>query len=449
MPKITCLPDGVTIDLRPNESILHADLRADVPHAHACGGKAKCSTCRIAIMAGLENCPPRNPAEQALTAELGFAPDVRLACQTRPEGDVTFRRLVLDETDSDIASQLLKEHAGPCGESKRIAVLFSDIRGFTTLSQTLSPYDVMFALNRHFYEMSEIIESNGGYVDNFIGDAVMALFGVDGDEYAPFRSVKAAVEMLEANDRLRPYMEANYGHALTIGIGVHYGEAVIGELGSSSNKRLTAIGDTVNVASRIEGATKEAETRLLISSDLYERVKNDVIMEDFVRVKLPGTNERMTLYEISGIESAALARDEALTRHDPGKQRYGGRTWTAVLNDDELPAGGRKLIEMEAFDLLVIRSGGNVLALNNACPHLHLPLKDSEVTEDCVLVCPWHQSCFDLVTGEIKAWCPGLDPDGTPKDPYLKAVGNISKNREPAKVFPARVSDGKIWVALE
>ncbi len=99
--------------------------------------------------------------------------------------------------------------------------LFSDIRGFTTLAQTLSPYDVMFALNRHFHELGEIIESNGGHIDNFIGDALMALFGVDGDKTAPFRSVKAAVEMLQANDRMSPYMEATYGHAFPIGIGVH------------------------------------------------------------------------------------------------------------------------------------------------------------------------------------------------------------------------------------
>lgn len=99
---------------------------------------------------------------------------------------------------------------------------------------------------------------------------------------------------------MSPYMEATYGHAFPIGIGVHYGEAVIGTLGSSSKERLTAIGDTVNVASRIEAANKEAGTRLLISSELYELVKDDVIMDDFIRVKLRGTHERVSLYEISG-----------------------------------------------------------------------------------------------------------------------------------------------------
>ena len=449
MATITCLPDGKTISLKPSETILEADLKADIPHAHACGGRAKCSTCRIIILKGLENCSPRTELEQVIASRLGFSLEVRLACQTKPRGDVAFRRLVLNETDRDVASQLLKKRTGPVGESKPIAVLFSDIRGFTTLAQTLSPYDVMFALNRHFHELGEIIESNGGYIDNFIGDALMALFGVDGDKTAPFRSVKAAVEMLQANDRMSPYMEATYGHAFPIGIGVHYGEAVIGTLGSSSKERLTAIGDTVNVASRIEAANKEAGTRLLISSELYELVKNDVIMDDFIRVKLRGTQERVSLFEISGIQPAALARDAAMKSSDPSKQRHAGKTWTAVLSEDELPAAGRKLVEMEAFDLLLIRSGENIFAFNNACPHLHFPLGDSDVTEEGVLVCKWHQSCFDLFTGDIKAWCSGLDPDGTTKNAQLKPLGNLSKNRTPLTVFPARVDEGKIWVALE
>lgn len=345
MATITCLPDGKTMSLEPSETILEADLKADIPHAHACGGRAKCSTCRIIILKGLENCSPRTELEQVIASRLGFSVEVRLACQTKPQGDVAFRRLVLNETDLDVASQLQKKRTGPVGESKPIAVLFSDIRGFTTLAQTLSPYDVMFALNRHFHELGEIIESNGGYIDNFVGDALMALFGVDGDRTAPFRSVKAAVEMLQANDRMSPYMEATYGHAFPIGIGVHYGEAVIGTLGSSSKERLTAIGDTVNVASRIEAANKEAGTRLLISSELYELVKDDVIMDDFIRVKLRGTQERVSLYEISGIQPAALARDAAMKISDPSKQRHAGKTWTAVLSEDELPAAGRKLVE--------------------------------------------------------------------------------------------------------
>ena len=117
-----------TISLEPSETILEADLKADIPHAHACGGRAKCSTCRIIILKGLENCSPRTELEQVIASRLGFSAEVRLACQTKSQGDVAFRRLVLNETDLDIASQLLKKRTGPVGESKPIAVLFSDIR---------------------------------------------------------------------------------------------------------------------------------------------------------------------------------------------------------------------------------------------------------------------------------------------------------------------------------
>ena len=445
--KINCLPDGRVVDAEPGETILFADLRANIPHAHACGGKGKCTTCRIAVVEGLENCPPRNELEASAAVKLGFAPEIRLACQTRPNGEVTFRRLVLDDKDREIASQLARKRTGPVGESNRIAVLFSDIRGFTALSQTLSPYDVMFALNRHFAELGEIIERNGGYIDNFIGDALMALFGVDGDRRAPFRSVKAAVEMLEANERMAPHMEATYGHAFPIGIGVHFGEAVIGTLGSSSNARLTAVGDTVNVASRIEAANKQAGTRLLISSELYEMVKDDVIMEDFIRVKLPGTQERMSLHEISGINPEALERDRAEQGADRSRQRYAGKIWTAVMNGADLPANGRRLIELEAFDLLVIRSG--------ECPQQRLPPSalslerrgrdgwgPAGVQISPKLLRPPHWRNSGVVPRNF-------DPDGTMKAPALKFLGNVSKNRAPLAVFPVRISDGKIWAALE
>lgn len=448
--KLTCLPDSISIDLELGETILAADLRESIPHAHACGGKGKCTTCRIAIVEGLENCPPRNEVEASSAAKLRFAAQIRLACQTRPTGDLTFRRLVLDETDRELASQLSKRSRGPVGESKKVAVLFADIRGFTALSQTLSPYDIMFALNRHFAEMGEIIERNGGYIDNFIGDALMALFGVDGDARAPFRSVRAAVEMLEANERMSPHTEETYGHAFSIGIGVHFGEAVIGALGSLNRAKVTAIGDTVNLASCIEAANKQAGTRLLISSELYERVKDDVIMQDYIRVKLPGTQERISLHEISGVTPEALQRDQSDRGDiDPKTQRYAGRTWTAVADEDQLDVDGRKLIPLPEFDLLLIRSGDNIFAVNNACPHLRFPLSDSDVTDGGMLVCKWHQSCFDLLTGEIRAWCPGLDPDGTIAVPQLKVLGDVSKNCTALTIFPVRVSAKTIWVALD
>lgn len=447
MPKIICLPDKREFEVGPGETVLEGALRAGIPHAHACGGHAKCSTCRIWILDGLEQCADRSDDEKALSAALGFGPEVRLACQTRLRGDVKLRRLVLDEADLEITSQLAKERLGRCGESKSIAVLFCDIRDFTAFTQTLSSYDVMFVLNRYFHQMGEIIERNKGYVDNFIGDEVMALFGVDDDPRAPLRAVKAALEMLGAIDRFKPYMDAMYGRHFDVGIGIHYGEAVVGSIGSRKREKLTAIGDTVNVASRIEKANKEAGTRLLISENLHEQVKDWIVVKDFLRVKLRGTSDRITLYEISGINAEALADLSGQQRLDPTRMHYAGLDWERVLPEAELPVGERRIVERDDLDLLLIRTGRAIYALNNACPHLHLPLKDSEIIEPEVLVCRWHESHFDLKTGEVRAWCPALNPDGTPKG--FEFAGDVSKNRTPLRPFPARIADGYVWVALD
>jgi class 3 adenylate cyclase/nitrite reductase/ring-hydroxylating ferredoxin subunit len=447
MPRITCLPDKREFDVRPDETILDGALRAGIPHAHACGGKAMCSTCRIWILDQLENCEERNEVERALAESLGFGPEVRLACQTKLRGDVKLRRLVLDEADLEITSQLAKDRLGRCGESKSVAVLFCDIRDFTAFSQTLSAYDVMFVLNRYFHQVGHIIERNGGYVDNFIGDEVMALFGIDGDPDAPLRAVKAALEMLAATDRLKPYMDAMYGRHFDVGIGIHYGEAVIGSVGSRKRERLTAIGDTVNVANRIERANKEAGTRFLVSETLVERLKEALIVKDFVRVKLRGTSDRITLYEISGISAQALAAISGQEERDETRMHHAGLDWLRVLPEADLPVGARRIVERDDFDLLLIRTQRAIYALNNACPHLRLPLKDSEVIEPDVIVCRWHESHFDLKTGEIRAWCPALNPEGTPNG--YEFLGNVSKNRAPLRPFPTRIAEGFIWVSLD
>ena len=119
MARITCFPDRKEVDVRDGDTILEATLRANIAHAHACGGHARCSTCRVWVLEGLENCVARSDRERSLTDRLGLGPEVRLACQTRIAGDVKLRRLVLDETDLEITSQLSRKRLGRCGEAKR------------------------------------------------------------------------------------------------------------------------------------------------------------------------------------------------------------------------------------------------------------------------------------------------------------------------------------------
>lgn len=198
MARVTSLPDNVDFDVATGETLLEAALRSGIPVTHACGGRTKCSTCRIWVLNGLAACPPR------------AADEVRLACQLRPEGELRVRRLVFDETDLVMTSQLERSVATRAGETRNVAIFFSDIADFTSISELLSPYDVMYLLNRYFMQAGDVIEWNGGYIDKFVGDGLMAIFGIDQSPDAPLRSVNAAIQTLATVDRMKPFFADMY-----------------------------------------------------------------------------------------------------------------------------------------------------------------------------------------------------------------------------------------------
>ena len=297
MPKAKILPDDKTIDIDEEKTLLEGSLEREIPHVNACGGIGKCSTCRVYILEGVENCGNRNEEEEEMANNLNFGPEIRLACQTRLKGDIKYRRLVIDDEDLEVSSL-----SRPIGNEREVAILFTDIRGFTSFSERHPPYDVLFILNRHFNQMSKIVEMNGGIVDNYIGDSLFAIFGMEDEEDFVFKAVKSGVEMLNDVDKMKGYMQSMYQEKFEIGIGIHYGKVVSGEIGRGEKIKKTVIGDNVNLASRIESANKQAGTRFLISETVYEEVKDRVISDDFVRMKLPGKEEKYTLYEISDIK---------------------------------------------------------------------------------------------------------------------------------------------------
>lgn len=465
--KVTSTTDEVDFDVGAGESLLQAALRCGVPWAHACGGRAKCSTCRVWIVDGLDVCPARTDEESAMARRLGLSDEVRLACQLRPAGPLRVRRLVLDETDLMMASQLDRAVATPTGEAKKVVVFFSDIAGFTTLSERLSPYDTMYLLNRYFAQAGDIIEANGGFIDKFIGDGLMAIFGIDGGADAPLRAVNAALQTLAAVDRMKPFFASMYDASFDVRIGLHYGEAIIGSVGSIGHERLTAVGDVVNVASRVEAANKDAGTRLLITDALHERVAGDVEVTDFVRVRLRGTSERITLHEVGGLRPEA---HQALSNPE-GREHvlFAGRRWVRAFAEDALAVDEHRILDFGDFDVVVVRRTDGYFAFNNACPHLKLPLYErrkmaegdlgcfpgtttprpiySTITEERGLMCRWHHSCFDLQTGEVREWATRLAQDGT--SPGWEFLGDLSKNRSKLPVYPCRVHDGDVWIAVQ
>lgn len=301
MPTIFYAPDELAIDVTDRQTILNAALAAGVPHTHACGGNARCSTCRVVVLEGLENVDPPNEKERSLAEWFGLPPSVRIACQTTVRGPVRLRRLVLDQEDVQIVSRLRAGKASALGAEIPLAILFADIRGFTSFSEALLPYDVIYVLNRYFEGMGRVIASEGGFINNYMGDGLMALFGADGQPQAPLRAVRAALGMLEAVQKLAPYLVQNYGRAFDIGIGVHFGEAVVGPVGSADMKVITAIGDAVNFASRIESVNKEVGSRLLVSEPVYRAVEERVVVGRTAQVSVKGKTGEHALYEITAV----------------------------------------------------------------------------------------------------------------------------------------------------
>jgi adenylate cyclase len=305
MPTIHYLPDDKTVelDVENNETILRASLRHEIAHTRVCGGRARCSTCRVFILEGLEHCPSRNEREQLMANKLRFPPNIRLACQTAPMGNVKVRRLVIDAEDIELTSQLREGVTvnADVGEEKDIAILFSDIRGFTSFVENLPPYDVIHVLNRYFNHMGHVINQYGGSIYNYMGDGLMALFGMEQSAGAALNAIKAGLDMLHAMDEFKSYLQLVYGRVFDIGIGVHYGNVVVGALGAADSQKVTAIGDAVNYASRIESANKEAGTRFLISEETYNLVKSDVLVNRWIRVTVKGKTGEYLLYEVIGL----------------------------------------------------------------------------------------------------------------------------------------------------
>ncbi len=290
--------------------ILQASLGAGIPHAHVCGGRARCSTCRVLVLEGLEHCLPRNENEERLARVKGFSPEVRLACQTTVSGDVRLRRLVLDDKDIQGAIREGRADAGDVGREAEVAVLFCDIRSFTAFSEHALPYDVIHILNRYFETLGAIIDRYGGYIDKYMGDGIMVVFGLDRTmkEPASRLAVSAALEMLEALPGFNQYLSKHFSHEFRIGIGIHTGNVIIGSLGYHKKKEYTALGDTVNTASRIEAVNKEAATSILVSGRTRELAGNGFVWGKQFSTEVKGKEEALRLHELLGKDEEELRR---------------------------------------------------------------------------------------------------------------------------------------------
>lgn len=300
--------DSKTIEILPGATVLETIRSAGIAHASVCGGRGRCSTCRVRVGEGGDALPPPSADELKVLKRIAAPPGVRLACQIRPTADLEVTPLL---PPTATARDGFARPGYLQGQEREIAILFADLRGFTQLSETRLPFDVVFLLNRYFDAMGKAVERAGGRIDKFIGDGIMALFGV---ERGPAQGCRAALTaarlMAEQLDALNRALAADLPEPLRIGIGIHVGAVIVGEMGYGTAKSLTAIGDAVNTASRMEGLAKAFGVQLVVTEAVAARAGIDLSAFPAREAEVRGRQAPVTVRVIGS--ALALAEPETM-----------------------------------------------------------------------------------------------------------------------------------------
>jgi adenylate cyclase len=277
-------------------TVLEASRAHHIPHLSLCGGRARCSTCRVRVDP-LAACPPAGDDEARTLARIGAPPDVRLACQLRPLGDVAIEPvLALDG-----------RHAPPGRRSveRDIVVLFTDLRRWTGLAERQLPFDLVYVQNRFYAAVGDAISGAGGLPNQFVGDSVMAIFGLDCDVATASRQAFEAVRGMEQRIRaVNRDLEREFAHQLEFGVGLHVGPAVVGEVGWRDTRTTSAVGDTVNTAARLQELTKTYRARLVVSEAVAKAA--GLPLEQCVahEIEVRGRQAPLTVYALPTAEIA-------------------------------------------------------------------------------------------------------------------------------------------------
>src|SRR5215472_8359194 len=276
-------------------SVLEASLRFNIPHASVCGGRARCSTCRVRVVSDRGALPRPSGREAFVLARVGTGadPSIRLACQLRPQTDVAVIPILPTNIGADFVRNRRRLNIG---EERYVVSMFIDMRGSTKLSGARLPFDTVFLINRFVEAASEAVSSSGGQPNQFVGDGVLALFGLDTDPATACRQALRAASAVASNVAyLNHQFASEMREPIQYGIGIHAGEVIVGDIGFRGHTVFTALGDAVNVASRLQDLTKELDCRVVVSEDVCKTagLSSDVLTQ--LDVAIRGRDGQMTV----------------------------------------------------------------------------------------------------------------------------------------------------------
>ncbi len=261
-------PDGRTVSVPRGLSVLEASWRFAIPHASVCGGRGRCSTCRIRIIGDRTGLPEPSTGEKAVLARVGAGTDpaLRLACQLRPHRDIAFVPMLPPNVGTARAWQRSHVRAA---EERYVVSMFVDMRGSTRLSEHRLPFDTVFIINRFLAAVSQGVIEAGGQPNQFLGDGLLALFGLASRPEAACREALDAAARIAINvDHLNTLFANDLAEPIRFGIGIHAGVVVVGDIGYHDNRVYTALGDAVNVAARLQDMTKALGCEVVLSDDV-------------------------------------------------------------------------------------------------------------------------------------------------------------------------------------
>lgn len=277
------------------QTILEIIRNHSIPHASLCGGRGRCTTCRVRVGAGADLLDAPSALEKFALNRIRAAPNVRLACQTRPRHPLQISPLV--RSDLGIEDSLRK--GGVSGEEREVVAMFVDLRGSSKMSESHLPYDVLFILNQFFLEMSDALEASQGHYAQFEGDGLLALYGLKrGLKTGCLDALQGAVDMQKRINQLNTKLGDELSEPLHFGIGIHCGQAIVGTMGPPTTPNYSAIGDCINAAARLENMSKELQCVLVVSDEVVTQSGLD--MSDFSsqEVSLRGKQLSVRVYAI-------------------------------------------------------------------------------------------------------------------------------------------------------